>query len=99
VCTHLTKRNSRYYIRRKIPAELQVHFGRKEVVKALGTADPAEARRVCHIEGALHCWDCAADGLGMDTVRLHNVPTARRANQTVYCLPAECAPHLALPFA
>ncbi|MGY6237071.1 DUF6538 domain-containing protein (plasmid) [Burkholderia ambifaria] len=43
---HLLRRGSRYYMRRKVPTDLQAHYnGRKEIVKALGTADPAEARR------------------------------------------------------
>ncbi|MFL9976050.1 DUF6538 domain-containing protein [Paraburkholderia graminis] len=42
---HLLKRGSRYYIRRKIPLDLQAHYeGRKEIVKALGTSDAARAR-------------------------------------------------------
>ncbi|CAJ7160622.1 putative phage integrase [Burkholderia pseudomallei] len=42
---HLTKRGSRYYIRRKVPLDLIAHYqGRKEIVKALGTSDPAKAR-------------------------------------------------------
>ncbi|WP_183157257.1 site-specific integrase [Burkholderia pseudomallei] len=42
---HLLKRGTRYYIRRKIPIDLISHYrGRKEIVKALGTSEPAKAR-------------------------------------------------------
>ncbi|AJY41781.1 site-specific integrase [Burkholderia humptydooensis] len=42
---HLLKRGTRYYIRRKIPLDLISHYrGRKEIVKALGTSEPAKAR-------------------------------------------------------
>ncbi|HTI19092.1 MAG TPA: DUF6538 domain-containing protein, partial [Trinickia sp.] len=48
---HLLKRGSRYYIRRKIPIDLRAHYqGRKEIVKALGTSDPADARRLVREE-------------------------------------------------
>jgi hypothetical protein len=47
---HLVKRGSRYSIRRKIPADLQAHYERKEIVRALGTSDPAEARTRCREE-------------------------------------------------
>lgn len=42
---HLLRRGSRYYIRRKVPIDLQAHYGRREIVKALGTSDPTEARQ------------------------------------------------------
>ncbi|WP_027776602.1 DUF6538 domain-containing protein [Paraburkholderia caledonica] len=43
-----SKRGNCYYFRRKIPLELQTHFGgRKEVVKALGTSDPSTADALC----------------------------------------------------
>ncbi|MFM0178828.1 site-specific integrase [Paraburkholderia aspalathi] len=48
---HLLKRGSRYYIRRKIPIDLQAHYeGRKEIVKALGTSDPTDARKLVREE-------------------------------------------------
>jgi hypothetical protein len=52
VCTHLSKRGSRYSIRRKIPVDLQGHYGRAEVVKALGTSDRREAEQLCRVAGA-----------------------------------------------
>jgi hypothetical protein len=52
VCTPLTKRGSRYSIRRKIPIELQSHYGRSEIVKALGTSDKREAEQLFRIAGA-----------------------------------------------
>jgi integrase len=52
VCTHLTKRGSRYSIRRKIPNDLQSHYGRTEIVKALGTGDRREAEQLCRVAGA-----------------------------------------------
>lgn len=47
---HLIKRGSRYSIRRKIPLDLQDHYGRKEIVRALGTSDPTDARARCRAE-------------------------------------------------
>jgi hypothetical protein len=52
VCTHLTKRGSRYSIRRKVPVDLQSHYGRNEIVKALGTSDCREAEQLCRVAGA-----------------------------------------------
>jgi integrase len=52
VCTHLTKRGSRYSIRRKVPVDLQGHYGRSEIVKALGTSDRREAEQLCRVAGA-----------------------------------------------
>jgi hypothetical protein len=52
VCTHLTKRGSRYSIRRKVPIGLQSHYGRTEIVKALGTSDRREAEQLCRVAGA-----------------------------------------------
>lgn len=51
VCTHLTKRGSRYSIRRKVPVDLQGHYGRSEIVKALGTSDRREAEQLCRVAG------------------------------------------------
>ena len=51
VCTHLFKRGSRYYIRRRIPTDLIEHYGRKEIVRALGTSERREAVRLCRLEG------------------------------------------------
>jgi len=41
--THLLRRGGRYYIRRRIPADLVEHYGKKERQLALGTGDPKEA--------------------------------------------------------
>ena len=38
----LIRRNGRYYLRRVIPLDLQAHFGRREITKALVTSVPAE---------------------------------------------------------
>lgn len=42
----LIRRNGRYSTRRIIPLDLQEHYGRREIVRALGTADPKDARRL-----------------------------------------------------
>jgi integrase len=42
---HLLKRGATYSIRRKVPADLVDHLKRREIVRSLGTKDPAEARR------------------------------------------------------
>lgn len=48
---YLHKRGSRYYFRRKIPLDLLPHYqGRKEIVKALGTSEPAKARELVREE-------------------------------------------------
>ena len=46
MATGLIRRNGRYSIRRVIPSDLQSLYGRREIVRALGTATPAEARRL-----------------------------------------------------
>jgi integrase len=43
--TGLIRRNGRYSTRRVIPLDLQPVYGRREIVRALGTADPKEAKR------------------------------------------------------
>lgn len=55
MCTHLAKRGSRYYFRRRIPLALIPHFQRTEVVKALGTSSRSEAERLARLEGCR--WD------------------------------------------
>jgi integrase len=51
--THLTKRNGRYYIRRRIPTDLLPHYaGKKEKQLALGTSDPREAQKLVRRAGA-----------------------------------------------
>ncbi|MHA6908571.1 DUF6538 domain-containing protein [Ralstonia pseudosolanacearum] len=42
---YLIKRGGRYSLRRKIPQDLRKHYGRVEIVRALGTSDPDEAKR------------------------------------------------------
>ena len=41
----LIRRDGRYSTRKVIPVDLQPHYGRREIVRALGTSDPAEAKR------------------------------------------------------
>jgi len=48
--TGLIRRGGRYSIRRVIPLDLQAEYGRREIVRALGTADPREARRLHAVE-------------------------------------------------
>lgn len=40
----LVRRSGRYSLRRRVPLDLVEHYGRAEITKALGTADPSEAR-------------------------------------------------------
>jgi integrase len=47
MCTYLQRRGNRYYIRRAVPAELRVAYGRREVTRALGTSNYAEAKARC----------------------------------------------------
>ncbi|MFM0199904.1 site-specific integrase [Paraburkholderia fungorum] len=51
MCTHLVKRGSRYYIRRRVPLDLVSLVGKSEVTKALGTSDRSEAVALCRAEG------------------------------------------------
>lgn len=51
MCTHLAKRGSRYYFRRKIPLDLLAHYSGREVMRALGTSDKREAERLARILG------------------------------------------------
>ena len=44
--TGLIRRGARYSVRRRIPLDLVEHYGRQELTRALGTSDPAEARRL-----------------------------------------------------
>src|SRR5471032_1598533 len=51
MCTGLLRRGARYSIRVRIPADLVPVYGKSEIVRALGTSDPAEAKRLCRAEG------------------------------------------------
>lgn len=51
MCTHLAKRGSRYYFRRKIPLDVLPHYKGKEVMRSLGTSDRREAERLARIIG------------------------------------------------
>ncbi|CAB3731332.1 DUF6538 domain-containing protein [Paraburkholderia rhynchosiae] len=50
MCTHLIKRSSRYYFRRRVPSDLVSVVGSKEITKALGTSDRATACVQCRLE-------------------------------------------------
>lgn len=43
--TGLIRRDGRYSTRKVIPLDLQAHYGRREIVRALRTSDPATAKR------------------------------------------------------
>lgn len=52
MCTHLTKRNSTYYFRRVIPANLQPYFdNKKQWMHSLGTKDLTEGKRLARLAG------------------------------------------------
>ncbi|WP_207000865.1 site-specific integrase [Trinickia mobilis] len=52
MCTHLVKRGSVYYFRRKIPLDLIAHYdGKKEVMRSLRTSDKREAEKLAREEG------------------------------------------------
>jgi len=44
---HLQRRETTYYFRRRVPADLQAQFGKREWVFSLGTSSPEQARRLC----------------------------------------------------
>ncbi|WP_407669213.1 DUF6538 domain-containing protein [Paraburkholderia phytofirmans] len=46
-CTHLIKRGSRYYLRRRVPSDLIPVLGKSEITKALGTSDRGLAVVLC----------------------------------------------------
>lgn len=48
--TGLIRRGARYSLRRRIPIDLVPHYGRAEITRALGTADPKEARRLLPLQ-------------------------------------------------
>lgn len=48
--TGLIRRGGRYSIRRRVPVDLVEHLGKVEITRALGTADPKEARRLLPIK-------------------------------------------------
>jgi len=47
VCTHLQRRGNRYFLRRRIPPDLQARYGKREITKALGTSDRRVAAVLC----------------------------------------------------
>lgn len=48
---HTMRRKQTYYLRQRIPTDLiPAYGGKKDIVKSLGTKNPAEARRRVHIE-------------------------------------------------
>jgi len=47
MCTHLQRRGNRYFLRRRIPLDLQVRYGKREITKALGTSDRRTATVLC----------------------------------------------------
>ena len=52
MCTHLSKRGSVYYFRRKIPLDLIAYYdGKKEVMQSLRTSDKREAEKLAREEG------------------------------------------------
>src|SRR5258708_5379689 len=52
--THLQRRNGCFYYRQKIPADLLVHFGQREVVRSLRTGKRREASAAGYEQG--HNW-------------------------------------------
>ncbi|HJV82417.1 DUF6538 domain-containing protein [Noviherbaspirillum sp.] len=60
MCTHLAKRGSRYYFRRKIPLDLLPHYKGREVMRSLGTSDTVEEVRGNTQSGSLS--SCSRQG-------------------------------------
>lgn len=59
--SYIFRRGSAYYARLRVPLDLVETVGRKELVKALGTTDIAEAKRRVH--AVIHNWQCEFDDL------------------------------------
>ncbi|KAG0163222.1 hypothetical protein DFQ30_000515, partial [Apophysomyces sp. BC1015] len=52
MCTHLSKRGSVYYFRRKIPLDLIARYnGKKEIMRSLRTSDRRDAERMAREVG------------------------------------------------
>lgn len=85
MCTHLIKRGSRYYIRRRVPLDLISLVGKSEVTKALGTSDRAEAVTRCRLEGVRldHEWQAlrAAQNEQRKRNAAHDSPHSTRQHQ------------------
>jgi len=47
MCTHLQRRGTRYFLRRRIPQDLQVRYGKREITRALDTSDRRTAVVLC----------------------------------------------------
>lgn len=48
--TGMLRRGARYYLRRRVPLDLIVAYGKNEIVKALGTSDYPEAKKRLTVE-------------------------------------------------
>lgn len=59
--SYIFRRGSAYYARLRVPLDLVETVARKELVKALGTTDIAEAKRRVH--AVIHNWQCEFDDL------------------------------------
>lgn len=68
---HLTRRNGRYFYRRRVPADLIEAYGKSEVQQALATADPKEAAKSARKVAAK--FDDIFDVLRADLLRLEPV--------------------------
>lgn len=67
----LFRRNGRYYLRRRIPKALLEHYGRVEIVRALGTSDASKAR-LLHARATVALndeFEAAKRGLGSKMVK------------------------------
>lgn len=58
---NLLRRGGRYSARLRVPLDLVPVIGKSELVKALGTADPAEAKRL--VRGVIDAWNREFDQL------------------------------------
>lgn len=75
--TGLIRRGARYSTRRRIPLDLVEHYGgRAEIVRALGTSEPAEAKR-------LHALMWVALDQEFDAARAANAPKDRPSAKPV----------------
>jgi integrase len=71
----LAKRNGsdKYYFRAKIPADLQDHFGKKEVMYSLRTPDRQEALKRCRVESLKFDQECEEARRTMNAVELQEL--------------------------
>jgi Domain of unknown function (DUF6538) len=85
--TNVQRRTAGYYCRQKIPADLHIHYGKREIVRSLGEIDGADAevRANRGMHGEINrLW---SDLNGGPELAVANVAQRRRSQATVSAEP------------